>query len=402
MEPPDRNHPMRRTSFRKVFWALCASGAVLAGAFSVYFYLVPHAVSGFVARARPALLEIRGPALLDATNKVTATARIQGFLKAIYVDKNDPVIRGQILAEIESEDLAVQLIAAQSDANAAELTVSEARGNLENIRALADKAKSDFDRRRSLLQTGTISQSDWTVSETAFKQTQADLTRAGATIERLLAQTATARANVRLLQIRLNDATIRSPLDGIVVRKNRNVGDLLAPGTLLLEIVDPSTVILTARFDEAVMGMIKPGQRTSARFAAEPRRTFKGSVLRLNRQVDQETREFEVDVVLDELPATWAIGQRSIVTIDAPGPDSTLAIPQDLLARRGGHVGLWTVEDGRSTWVPVTLGHPSGNAIQVLGGLQPGNVVLWPRGRFDFEPVNVVEQRPVAGMGLAQ
>ena len=150
------------------------------------------------------------------------------------------------------------------------------------------------------------------------------------------------------------------------------------------------------------MGMIKPGQRTSARFAAEPGQTFKGSVLRLNRQVDQETREFEVDIVLDELPATWAIGQRSAVTIDVPGPESTIAIPRDLLARRSGHVGLWIVEDGRSIWVPVTLGYPSGNAIQVLGGLRPGNVVLWPQGRFDFEPVNVVEQRTVAGMGLAQ
>jgi HlyD family secretion protein len=393
---------MRRTSFRKIFWGLCASGTVLAAAFGVYSYLVPHAVSGLIAQARPVLLEIRGPALLDATNKVTATARIQGFLRAIYVDKNDRVIRGQVLAEIESEDLAAQLIAAQSDADAAELAVSEARGNLESMRALAEKAKSDFERRRSLIQTGTISQSEWTASEAAFKQTRADLTRAGATIERLQAQAVTAKANVRLLQVRLNDATIRSPLDGIVVRKNRNVGDLLAPGALLLEIVDPSTVILTARFDEAVMGTIKPGQRASAQFAAEPGRTFNGSVLRLNRQVDQETREFEVDIVLDELPATWAIGQRSTVTIVAPGPESTIAIPQDLLARRRGRVGLWIVEDGRSIWVPVTLGHPSGNAVQVLGGLQPGNSVLRPKGRFAFEPVDVVEERTVAGIGLAQ
>jgi HlyD family secretion protein len=393
---------MRRMSFRKISWGLCASGAVLAAALGIYFYLVPHAVSGLVARARPVLLEIRGPALLDATNKVTATARIQGFMKAIHVDKNDRVIRGQVLAEIESEDLAAQLIAAQSDADAAELAVAEARGNLESIRALADKAKSDFERRRNLVQTGTISQADWTASETTFKQTQADLTRAGVTIKKLQAQAATAKANVQLLQVRLNDATIRSPLDGIIVRKNRNVGDLLAPGAPLLEIVDPSTIILTARFDEAVMGMIKPGQRTSAQFTAEPGRTFKGSVLRLNRQVDQETREFEVDIVLDELPATWAIGQRSTVTIVAPGPETTIAIPQDLLARRSGRVGLWIVEHGRSIWVPVTLGHPSGDAVQVLSGLQLGNVVLRPQGRFEFEPVKVIEEQTVAGLGLPQ
>jgi HlyD family secretion protein len=333
---------------------------------------------------------------------VMATARIQGFMKAIYVDKNDRVIPGQVLAEIESDDLASQLAAALSDADAADFAVSEARGNQESIRALADKAKADFERRRGLLQTATISQADWMASEAAFKQTQADLARAGVTIERLLAQAATARANVRLLQVRFNDATIRSPLNGIVVRKNRNVGDLLVPGAVLMEIVDPSTVILAARFDEAIMGTIKPGQRITAQFAAELGRTFKGSVLRLNRQVDQETREFEVDIVLDELPTTWAIGQRSTVIIVATGPETTIAIPKDIIVRRRGRVGVWKIEDGRAVWVPVTLGYPSGNAIQVLSGLQPGDVVLPPKGRFEFEPVNVVEERPVASIGLAQ
>jgi HlyD family secretion protein len=63
---------------------------------------------------------------------------------------------------------------------------------------------------------------------------------------------------------------------------------------------------------------------------------------------------------------------------------------------------LWIVEGGRATWVPVTLGHPSGTAVQVLGGLRPGNVVLRPKGRFDFEPINAIEERTVAGIGLAQ
>lgn len=396
-----KSHFMRRTPFQSVFWMTCAAAAVGLVSVAAYFYLLPKVVTGFVVDARPAVLEIRGPALLDAINKVIVTARIQGFLKSVKVDKNDNVVAGQILAEIESEDLESQLMAAQADATAAEHAVSEARDSLEGVNALADKARVEFERKRSLVPSGSASQADLTTAEAAHKQAQADLARARVTIDRLLAQLGSARANVRLLQARLNDATIRSSLDGVVVNRNRNVGDLLTPSVALMEVVDPSTVILTARYDKSVMGTIRPGQKATARFTAEPGRSFRGTVLRLIRQVDQETREFEADIKLDELPATWALDQRATVVIEANDPVPTLAISRDLIDRRRGHVGVWKLERGRAVWIPVALGYPAGGSVQIVGGLDPGDVVLDPHGRYEFEPVSLREE-PVDQRGASR
>ena len=65
---------------------------------------MPHVVAGTTIEPASATIEIRGPALLDAIEKVVVTARIQGFLKAIEVDKNDRVTKGQVLAAIDAED----------------------------------------------------------------------------------------------------------------------------------------------------------------------------------------------------------------------------------------------------------------------------------------------------------
>lgn len=376
---------------------ILAVPVIAAFVYGAYFYGVPKKVAGMTVQARTVSFELTGPALLGARNKVTVTARIQGFLKTVTADKNDTVTSGQVLAQIDSEDLESQLAVAQADAKAAQLAVAEARNAQEGTRAQAAKAKEEYDRKRPLLPAGTISQSDWLTVETAYKQTQADLAGTAITIDRLQAKAASADANVRLLQVRLNEATIRSPLDGVVVTKTRNVGDLLSPGAPLLEIVDPHSVILTARFDESVMGTISPGQRVTANFTAASLKPVNGSVLRLIRQVDEETREFEVDIVLDHLPEVWALGQRATVVIEADSPRPAITVPEVMLVRRRGRVGIWKVEDGRAQWVPVNLGYPSGSSVEVVSGLQPGDVVVRPKGVYAFQPIELVEQQSLAG-----
>jgi HlyD family secretion protein len=374
--------------FRKLPFITLGLVVIGLAAAGIYYYMLPTAISGVSVEIQPVTLSVRGPALLDATNKVTVTARVQGFMKSVSVDRNDAVSKNQILADIHSDDVAGQLLAAQADARAAELSIAEAQASADSLKAMADRAKADYERKRSLLPSGSVSQADMTSVEAVHKQSQADIARAAVSIDRAIAHKASADANVDSLRARLNDATIRSPLDGVVVQRYRNVGDLLTPGVVLMDIVDPKTVILAARLDESVMGMIRPGQHVIARFTAEPDKQFSGSVWRLIRQVDSETREFEVDVVLDELPTTWAIGQRATVAIEVVS--STIAIGQEMIARRNGRAGVWKVTDSRAEWVPVNLGYPSGRSIQVVGGLMAGDLIVPPKARFYFEPLRIV------------
>ena len=88
---------------------------------------------------------------MDAIDKVVVTARIQGFLKTIEAEKNDPVTKGQLLATIDAEDFESQLAGARADAAASEQAVVEMRASLESLRAFADKARIEYDRKRALI-----------------------------------------------------------------------------------------------------------------------------------------------------------------------------------------------------------------------------------------------------------
>ena len=353
----------------------------------VHTYVLPKSTVGIRVTVAPVALEIAGPALLDARNRVTMTARIQGFLKAVNVDRNDVVKIGDALAELDSSDLANQLAAAEADAKAVESSIAEAQSDRTRAAALAEKAKQDYNRKINLHANQIISEADWSATEAAYLQTQADLARSTTTIAKATAQSASAEANVKLLRVRLSYATIKSPLNGVVVSRDRNVGDLLSPGTSLMQLVDPSSIILSARLDESAMGAIGPGQVATVHFASTPNDDFKGTVLRVIRLVDQETREFSLDIVLDQLPSHWALGQRASVVIKAPSLTPTIAIPQNLITRRNGRVGVWRLKNGFAEWALVDLGYPSGDDVQIVNGLNAGDVVLEPEAVYSRMPV---------------
>lgn len=381
--PAPAHHNGARAGKAAFILLLLAAATGLMG----YWYVIPAPVTFYAVQPRLMSLEINGPGLLDAINRVVITSRIQGFLKEVKVDRNDRVTTGQVLALLDSEDLRNQVAAAQADAVAAHRTVAEIESERDRAVALFDKTKVELGRRTTLLRLNATSQAEVTTAEAAFKQAEADVARANASIERSKAQALSKEASVKVLEARLADATITSPLDGVVISRERNPGELLLPGVSLMQLVDEATIIVSARFDESARSAIRPGQAAKIRFASDPSRTWNGRVLRLSRQVDQETREFTVDITLDALPDSWAMGQRVNVAVEARSPAMVIGVPETLIARRDGRAGIWVGQNGRAVWTPVALGYASGSDIQVAHGLSAGDIVLPPEGRYDYQPV---------------
>ena len=383
-DPAQRARPL---FFRtKIGFLLCLMVA-LAIAALIYFYGIVSVVPHYVVARGSVVVEITGPGILDATNKVTVTSRIPGFLKTILVDRNDPVTAGQSIAQLDAGDVQYQLEAARADAEAAKSAILEARSNQAKGMALLDKAKSDVARRRQL-PAGIVSAVEIEALEITVRQAQAEYDRLTALIDRSLAQARGAMAQVQVLEFKRAEAEIRSPLNGVVVSRDRSVGDLLVAGMQLFQLVDPTSIIVSTRLDELIMGLIEPGQTTRLRFTSSSLRAFDAKVLRVSRNVDPETREFIVEVTPEELPRNWALGQRANVAIKVPLPSDTIAVPQAFVAHRGGRAGVWRQEQGRAVWAPIDVGAVSGTYLQVLGGLSAGDAIVHPKGRYMFERVS--------------
>lgn len=378
-----RPPPQPRRKRRSVGLALAVI-VLLAGAVLGVRYGRPHPAAQFVISNGPLNVELNGPGTLDAIRKATISSRVQGRLTDLPVDRNDSVAQGALIAKIASEDLAQQLAAAVASHQAAAHAINQARADKTRSEAALANAESAHARKSALLPHGWITRADYDASFTARRQAQADLARAAAAVEAAEAQRTSAAATVQVFEAQLQEAIVRAPFAGIVVSRDRNPGDIVTPGAPIVQLVDPSTIVLTARFDESATAITHPGQAAHLRFSSQPDRPIGGRILRLSRQVDTETREFTVDIVPDELPTNWAIGQRGAATIVVSTRQQVLSVPDHAIVRRNGKPGLWLVVDGRARWRTIELGQTGGRFVEVLGGLPIGGTVLAPDGVFEW------------------
>jgi HlyD family secretion protein len=350
-------------------------------------YAIAKAVIAFKVENRPLEWTLRGPGLVDATNKVSLTAKVQGRLAIVNVERNQRVKEGDVVATFEADDLRNQLGAIKAEAEAAGSSVGVARSSESRARTALEKLQADLARRERLATSGVVSRVEIDTLQSQVRQAEAELLGATTSIQRAEAQKRSADANVKSMLARLEEATIRSPLNGVIVSRERNVGDVVLPGALIAQAVDPASIIVSARFDESNMSSLTPGQPAKVAFLSAPRIEYPGKILRIGRQVDVETREFTADIVLERLPDNWALGQRATVLVATKAVSEVPLVPQRFIHRSGGKAGVWQLQGGRASWRSISLGHATGPYIEVTSGVKAGDILLDPFDRYSGEPV---------------
>jgi len=130
--------------------------------------------------------------------------------------------------------------------------------------------------------------------------------------------------------------------------------------------------------DETATPTLATGQAARIRFRSEPGRDYAGTVARLGREADRETREFLVDVRVAELPANWTIGQRAEVFIETGRQADALLLPQGFLVWKVSQPGVFVYQDGRAQWRGVTPGLRGAQNIAIAKGLSAGDQVVRP------------------------
>ena len=367
---------------RKEF--LLGAGMLLLAAFCWlgWRYGVPHTVP--VERAEASLFypEITGPGTLDATGKASIASNVQGRLLSLDVDENDAVKVGDLLARLDDEEAKAQLASLEASYEASHHTVVMAKADLKQTLVSLENAKSEFERQVRLLETKTTSRSSYETAQTALARAEADKAKAEATVNQSQSQMMAAAKNAEAQRAQLDKYRISAPITGIVINRSKDIGDTVNVGSTFIEIVDPSSIVITTRFDESLISKVALKQKAFVSFSANPDAPISARVTRIGRLVDEETREFEVDVKPDHLPFHWAVGQRATVKLELEAHPLAIAIPAVSLVYRNGQSGVWLSENGRARWQPVTLGAVAGERIEILSGLSSGDKFVSLPGRL--------------------
>jgi HlyD family secretion protein len=338
---------------------------------------------------------------VEPITQVEVGSEISGTVKTVNVSYNDHVTVGEILAEISTDQLSDQTNRTRSLLDSAKATVLDKQAAL-------SQATKDLTRTLPLAHHDVVSQQDLETDQTALLRAQAALAGAQAQVE-------VAQADLSSNQTQLEKATIRSPIDGIVLDRTIDPGQTVAASLqspVLFTIAnDMSQMNLLVDVDEADAGTVKEGQRATFTVSAYPDRSFAAKVMQLRDapitvsgvvsyksvlSVDNSSLLLRpgmtaaADIVTHEVANALLIPNAALryapvskpVPISGGSPFTRLAVQQIVQAPSAKEIPanqklIWVLRDGAAVQLAVTVGITDGSWTQVVkADLADGEAVI--------------------------
>ena len=306
-------------------------------------------------------LEISGN--LVPQTRVAVMAKLPGTLSRVAVDIGDRVRIGDVVAALDRRE-----IDAQVDAAAAAVNV--ARAGVESAEAAQANAVLEHERARNLFEKGAVPRQRLDAAETARRSSNAQGNLANAT----LAQAEAALRRAREIQ---RDATLTSPIDGVVVERNYDAGSLVSPGDNkpVVVVADLRVMKLQAGVSELEAGRLRVGMPARITVQARPGEVVNGTVAAIAPEVDARNRHFAIEVRTLN-PGTLLSGMYGTAAIPLQRVDGVVAVPRESVISRGGKRVALRIENNTVSEVPVTEGLATSTQIEIASGLKAGDTIV--------------------------
>lgn len=339
---------------------------------------------------------------LAAYDQTTASVKVPGRLRAIAVDLGSVVRRGQVIAQVEQQDykLRVQQAEAALAQARARLGLSpdgqddrvdpEQTGTVRQARAVLEEARLNRERAARLVEQGVVARSDFDSAEAAYKVAYSRYQDAVEEIRNRQGLLAQRRSELSSARQQLADTSVVAPLDGIVQEKRASVGEYLAAGAPVVDIVKMDPLRLRAEVPERDASNVRSGQNVKVTVDGDTN-VYVGQITRLSPVIAEQTRILivEADVRNNGKLRPGAFARAEIVTNDAK---MAVTVPSNAIVTFAGIEKVLVVENGKALEKPITTGRRSGEWTEIVAGVNLGEKVVVDPGNLQTgQAVEVVE-----------
>lgn len=327
------------------------------------------------ARRGELVMRITATGNAEATRLLEIESATEGIVRALPVTEGAVVDEGDLLVQLDDTELRLELERNRESLVRALAAFAEKQAFLEED-AVDTGSLQELQRAWQQLAQGMISQETFrdTVHPPRFDELFATISRdeVMAAQDRLLS----ARADYRQAQMRLERAAVRAPFGGQVGRVEIVEGARLGSSAPLMTLVDADPIRVRVEVLESESGLVERGRRARVRFAAYPDRTFEGRVETISPTVDPESKTLEVIVSLPNPDLRLKPGMFAQITLDAQVFEDRLLVPADAVLVRDDRPLVFLVEGDRAQWVYIEAGLRSDEWVEVLDGVEPGDLVI--------------------------
>jgi HlyD family secretion protein len=283
---------------------------------------VPTPVTAEVTRG-DVIAKVDATGALAPVTTVQVGSQVSGTVKALYVDYNAQVRKGQVIAELDPSLF-------QTQVDQARATLIKSQSDVDRAKVEVDDSSSKLRRAQELYDQKLISRNDLETAQSTAMQAEAAL-------KSVEAQVTQARASLNQAEVNLQHTIIRSPIDGTVISRNVDVGQTVAASmsapTLYVIAQDLKHMQVSASIDESDIGRIQPAQLVTFRVDAYPQQTFRGTVkqVRLDAKTDQNVVSYTTMIDVPNEDLRLKPGMTANVTVQTAANQDVLRVPNSAL-----------------------------------------------------------------------
>jgi len=323
---------------------------------------------------------------LAAYDETVASAKVPGRLRVITVDLGSVVRRGQVIAQVEPQDYNLRVQQAEAALAQARARVglspdgrddrvtAEQTGTVRQARAILDEARVSRDRAAKLVEQGIVARSEFDTVDANYKVAVSRYQDAIEEIRNRQAMVAQRRSELALAKQQLSDTAVHAPIDGVVQEKRASVGEYLAAGAPVVNIVKMDPLRLRAEVPERDATNVRSGQNVRVTVDGNAN-VYVGQITRLSPVIAQQTRMLvvEADVRNNGGLRPGAFARAEIVTDDAK---MAVTVPTSALVTFAGIEKVIVVQNGKAVEKPVTTGRRNGEWTEIVAGVSVGDQVV--------------------------
>jgi membrane fusion protein, multidrug efflux system len=339
---------------------------------------------------------------LAAFDQTTVSVKVPGRLQTIGVDLGSVVRRGQAIAQVDPQDyrLRVQQAEAALAQARARLGLSpegnddridpEQTSTVRQARAVYDEARFNRDRAARLVEQGVIAKAEFDSANAAFKVAEGRYQDAYEEVRNRQGMLAQRKSELDLARQQLKDTTVVAPLDGIVQEKRASVGEYLAAGAPVVNIVKMDPLRLRAEIPERESRAVHTGQDVRVTVEGDTN-VYVGKIMRLSPVIAEQNRVLvvEADVRNNGTLRPGSFAHAEIVTNDAK---MAVTVPNSAIVTFAGIEKVIVVQNGKALERPITTGRRSPEFTEIVAGVSVGEKVIVDPGNLQSgQPVEVVD-----------
>jgi RND family efflux transporter MFP subunit len=324
---------------------------------------------------------------LISPDQAKVSSEVAGVIRQVLVELGHEVAAGQIVVKLDPKELDLALQRAKS-----QLRQAEAQLGIDGMRlkepppdeqissvrlaiANRDDAQAQLRRAQRLRSQNLLPQADLDTVETKVKVTEASYQAAIENVQSLRATLQERRQAVELAQKKLNDTDIRASIAGQVAERLVQQGEFIRENTPVISIVQMNPLKVKTAIQERYAGIVRPGLTVEFFVESAPGQKFQGKVTNVSPSVDQATRTFAVEILVDNKNRRLKPGFFAKGVIYTHRDENVLVIPEDTVSTLAGVSNVYVIENGKARQQMVSLGVRIGKLFELADGLK-GDEIL--------------------------